>query len=524
MLNIFDKIDHKNNESKMRNKQQQVYSNKLTDFINHYLAFAEVQKNNSVHDYISMNIEHIKRLIDLGANINFPYHGGKSVSTMLGFAMKYKHFEFIELLMQNGVNLDQIFFIKDTDISYSAFEYAEKFFTESEKQQFFDLCERYCYKSPNNYTDEQNNNSHTLFLMLANSSEKEIIEFIQTHDINPNYCINKKPLLEILIENNKIDAMFALLDKGADINQPFSDYNHAIIHIFKNNMFSRQLFDKLLTYGLDVNYQNKYLGTPLLFNAVIFCNNITPTITEQGQEFFMALVENNANCRDFDYKNEDIWKKLIYCPRYIQEIVEKSFPRQEGFSNTSNKYYSKYEEFEKLIEEKYNLLDKTTEEAKYFIINACDNFVADAIYENKHISTITKVLKHPYAMPDLVVDKLSFYYDCPVSAVKFVLSFKPDPNSVYMQRALQHFLTNRNYECAQALVCYGTKFDDYWLSEKFCKNHNISETVFNFIKKFAQENHIKQEEPTTPQNEIDNLYSKAVNNINNNFSDDQIEA
>lgn len=524
MLNIFDKIEQEQKTPQNRKPSQQVYSNALACYINEYLSFAEKQQDKSVYDYISANYNNIKRLIKMGANINLPYRREKSTTTILGFAMQYKHFELIELLIQNGAILDQIFFANDGDTAYTAFEYANQFFTQDEKQKFFEICENYGYKIPNNnFTNQQTDNSETLWLMIANSTEKEIIDFIQTHDINPNFCKNQKSLLQLLIENKKSDAMFALLDKGADINQPFSDHQHAIIHIFKNDMFSRQLFDKLLDYGLDVNYQNKRFGTPLILDAIILCNQILSEPSEQAKEFFMALIDNNVDCRAVDYKNEDVWKKLIYCSDFIKQQVEQRFPKHESISRISNDYFTNYEQFEQHIEENLDLLDQTTEKSKYFIINACEDFVPDCIINHKHAKIVNKILRHPYALPQVVVFELSYYHNCTAEDLKFILSYKPDPNSVHMQKALQNFLTDRNFECAETLIAYGTKLDSYYLTDNFCQLHNVSENTFNLIKQFA-ENQNEDSAKHNPKKAIENLYSQATDNVYHNKNDDQIEA
>lgn len=515
MLNIFDKIDaQQKSKTQKRNKSQQVYSHTLAFYLNEYLFFAEKQRDSSVYDYISASFDSIGKLVKMGANVNSPYSANKSVSTFLGFAMKYKHFEFIELLLKNGANLEQVFFMEDSNNTISPIEYANTHFSESEKQKFFEICEKCGYKiNENKATAEQNNNSETLLLMIANCTEKEIIDYIKTHDINPDFCKNKKPILQILIENKKIDAMFALLDKGADINKPFLDNDHAIVHIYTQGLFSRQIFDKLLEYGLDVNYQNKLFGTPLIAKAVIACNGISQQPSQQAKEFFMALLENGANLHTLDYKNDDIWRKLLYCPDFFQQQVEMVFPKQTSFSVVSNQNYESYEQFETVFETQYDTLDKSSEKAKYFVIHACENFVPKAIIHKNYTNTIGKILKHPYAMPDVVLYHMSFYHEFDLDKLNFVLSYNPAPNSVFMQKTLQLCLAKRNFDCAEKLIAYGTKFDSYYLSPEFCRLHDISENTYLLIKDFAQKITDKKEKIHNPQTEINDIFDKALSNV-----------
>jgi ankyrin repeat protein len=155
-------------------------------------------------------------------------------------------------------------------------------------------------------------------LSLANNKDtgiKDIENFINnnTVDINCEDIINNTPLI-YAIENNRIDIVELLIDKGADVNK-ISGENITPLRVAIYENKNIDIFNLLINKGADIKYINTKGQTYLM----LACNSLNykmMNIVYDINLFKVLLSKIDVNLKDNDSNT---------CIDYINDIKIKDY-------------------------------------------------------------------------------------------------------------------------------------------------------------------------------------------------------
>ena len=165
------------------------------------------------------------------------------------------------------------------------------------------------------------NEDKLLSLTKQKSTLINVIEnFInnETVDINCVDIINNTPLI-YAIENDRIDIVQLLIDKGADVNK-ITGEDITPLRVAINEINNMDIINLLINKGADIKYINKkgqkYLM--LAFNNLKYINiNINININYYDNLFKLLLSKIDFNKKDnngmtcIDYIDEDKYKNYV---------------------------------------------------------------------------------------------------------------------------------------------------------------------------------------------------------------------
>lgn len=141
--------------------------------------------------------------------------------------------------------------------------------------------------------EEVKNQEQQLMIMLSrkNVTKDDIENFIKKHNPNINYVnLAYETPLSRAIENNRIDIVELLIEKGVDVNKVTDDNFTPLRTAIENNR-NLDIFKLLINAGADIRYVNAEGETYLMFacSKFNFDNNIN---YQYYEELFSILLDN----------------------------------------------------------------------------------------------------------------------------------------------------------------------------------------------------------------------------------------
>ena len=171
------------------------------------------------------------------------------------------------------------------------------------------------YENNNNLVEE-------IFKSIRdNETTENIISLIGDNDVN-DFQNDRKNLLIVAIEHNKLDLVDYLIDKGIDLNYTDLRTNKTAIFYSCEKGFqgvSKKLIDK----GIDLNSQDKYGNTAIMRNLTFHYCEILFDLMIQKTDWSLKDIYGNDL---FQFLTEDEKEKLIkkYPQKWNEYIRNKN--------------------------------------------------------------------------------------------------------------------------------------------------------------------------------------------------------
>ena len=296
----------------------------------------------------SENVKCVKTLLDAGANPNLTNNDTCNY-TPLTAACEIVNLEMIELLLSAGA--DPNIYNCETNLEWiidSDYENIppEKVFiaTKLLLDAGYDL----------NKIDTHGDIETSIFMVIGNDDNIEIVKLLLSHGINPNNPKYRRNLLTIPSQNGAIKIVKLLLDSGADPNKVDTIYGRtALIEAsYNGNTESVRL---LLDSGADPNIPDYDNETPL-FQATV----------EQNLEMMMVLLDagadpyhlwSNKNYPESKYTIIE-YAKAIGLNRAV-DLLESYIKEKNIMQNTEQRLATAKSLHPRLAEESaFNLIDE----------------------------------------------------------------------------------------------------------------------------------------------------------------------
>ena len=248
------------------------------------------------------NIKIIKKLIELGANVNSKNKYGYNI---LMISCMKKNYEIVKLLLENNVLIDD----NDNDVDDS-----------------------YDYYDDNLYNKYNFIKNSALILSIKNL---EITTLLIKYNANVNYknLVGQTTLIHACINNN-INIIKLLLENDTDINIKNNSYNTAMNYLC-SSCENPKIIEDFVLLGANINNVNSFGNTPIygLCNNVMDLNDkikliklfISKGCNVNNKNIYGRSIINNAIL--FPYFSIDIFKLLaanmIKIIKYILKSIKK---------------------------------------------------------------------------------------------------------------------------------------------------------------------------------------------------------
>ncbi len=235
------------------------------------------------------NFEEIKRLVELGADMNLPIIKDNPNSTPFHAAVgsnidaKKNNDDIIKFLINKGANVNLPYEedLWEYDIVVDTYKMPLFFrFTENGKEELLKLS---VLKGANlKATDERGRN---ILIYAIRNGNRNAVEFLISKGFNVNvkYKDNWR-ILSYAVARGSKDITELLIANGAKVNiKTYSDKS-SLLHIATKGNWSSKVAELLIAKGVKVNAKDKYNKTPLHYAAQFKNKEIIEFLVSKGAD------------------------------------------------------------------------------------------------------------------------------------------------------------------------------------------------------------------------------------------------
>lgn len=287
---------------------------------------------------INGRVNLVKRLIELGADVNVKLDGGQ---TPLNLAVKINHVSIVECLLNNGAEVNCATNFGDTALSFAVKKASRIRSNDPDSRNnflgFVRIIEMLLRKGASVNSPNKRGRRPLHYAAEINKFWPEIFRLLLSHGADVNAVDEEDATPIFYVENAMILEM--LIERGADVNYVSEILSTPLSQMF--NLGRSSCIEVLLRNGADANIQN-YEGKTILqvhHNPMTYYNNfdILEALINQTSDLNPAI--RNLGHSGYDSASPDSIKLLAGM------VVKRKVAKEISINVETLKRFSRYKYF-----------------------------------------------------------------------------------------------------------------------------------------------------------------------------------